>query len=190
MPLKFYVSTSYADGSPARCKVNVILSKATGEDEGKQNINSRQLVTLRTNRYGVGKVSGLRMPGEFQDETQLELIFSATDSNGRTGKRNEDLNFDDNKITYVETDKTLYRAGEPIIASITSSLPDEKVIVDLIRNRMSFSSQRVRLRNGRGSVTFPYKPEFKDIITIAAYPAFPKDISPCRDAYGSLSKKC
>src|SRR6185369_17828713 len=32
--------------------------------------------------------------------------------------------------------------------------------------------ERVRVRNGRGSATFPYTPEFKGQITISAFPLF------------------
>jgi hypothetical protein len=177
VPLKFYVSTSYADGSPARCKVNVTLSNASDDSEKEsQDTDRRRVVTLRTNRFGVGKVSGLRLPREFQDEGKLELTFSATDSNGRTGTRTEDLNLDDDDLRFVETDKAIYRTGEPIIASITSSVPDENVIVDLVRESNVITSQRLRLRNGRGSVTFPYTSDFKDILIVAAYPAFAKDL--------------
>jgi A-macroglobulin TED domain/Alpha-2-macroglobulin family/MG2 domain/Carboxypeptidase regulatory-like domain/A-macroglobulin receptor binding domain/Alpha-2-macroglobulin bait region domain/Macroglobulin domain MG3 len=171
LPLRFYVSTSYADGSPARCKVNAAVSKSSDDsDSEEQEIINTPLITLRTNRYGVAKASGVRMPSVVDQEAKIDLKFSATDSNGRTGKRTEGVYLDNAFMTYLEAEKTLYRAGEPITASIKSSVPDETLLVDLIRDTNVINTQRVRLRDGRASVTFPYTPEFKDRLTIASYP--------------------
>ena len=163
LPLKFYVSTTYADGSPARCKVSVALSK-------KGDVLNKPLLTLRTNRYGVAKANSVRIPSAFEQEEKFDITFSAIDSRRRTGKRTEDVHLDDRYMTYVETGKSLYRTGEPIVASITSSVADETVFVDLAQDSNVIRSQRVRLRNGHGSVTFPYSPEFKDHqLVIGAY---------------------
>ncbi|HEV8203563.1 MAG TPA: MG2 domain-containing protein, partial [Pyrinomonadaceae bacterium] len=171
VPLRFFVSTAYADGSPARCKVNVTLSNTEFDSRfKKREITTTPLLTLRTNRYGVAKVSGVPIPTDLEKEGEIELTVSATDSNGRTGKYSEDLRVDDDQMTSVETGKTLYRAGEPINVSITSTVRDETVLVELTRDSNLIRSERVRIRNGRGSVTFPYTPEFKDQITIAAFP--------------------
>jgi len=170
-PLRFFVSTAYADGSPARCKVNVTLSNTDFDARlKKRDIITKPLLTLRTNRYGVAKVSGIQIPRDFEKEDEIQLMVSATDSNGRKGKHTEELRVDDDQMTSVDTGKTLYRAGEPIIVSITSTVPDETVFVELTRDSNLIRSERVRLHNGRGSVTFPYTPEFKDQINIAAVP--------------------
>src|SRR5262249_21392573 len=132
MPLRFYVSTTYADGTPARCKVNVAVSNSSFDaDLRKRQVLTRPVATVRTNRYGVAKVSGARIPREFEQEDNIDLKFSATDFRGHTGKDSEDIDLDRTYMAYVETDKTLYRAGEPITASITSSASDETLLVDL-----------------------------------------------------------
>ena len=167
------VSTAYADGSPARCKVDISVSNTEFDSRFKERyITTRPLFTVRTNRYGVAKVNGMRLPNDFVKEDQIELTASATDSNGRTGKHSEELRLDDDQMTSVETGKTLYRAGEPIDVSVTSTVPNETVLVELTRNSNLINSERVRVRNGRGSVTFPYTPEFKGQITISAFPLF------------------
>ena len=56
LPLKFYVSTFYADGSPARCKVNVRFTDDSGSSQ--KDSAGKPLLTLRTNRYGLAKVDG------------------------------------------------------------------------------------------------------------------------------------
>ena len=171
LPLRFYVTTAYADGSPARCQVNVTVAKSTYDSNYNKRDNIRTpLVTLRTNRYGVAKVNGVRIPSALEDEQQIDLAVSATDASGRTGKRIEDLNLDKTYTTYVETDKTIYRAGEPITASITSTEPDEILLVDVMRDANVITTERVRLHNGRGTVILPYTPEFEDRLTITGYP--------------------
>ncbi|HET6975787.1 MAG TPA: MG2 domain-containing protein [Pyrinomonadaceae bacterium] len=176
LPLRFYVSTVYADGTPVSCNVSVTLANILSASKPKQQkFISRQLLTLRTNRYGLAKVSGVRLPREFEQLDEFSLKVSATDSSGRTGTRSEDLYLNDNDMMFVETSKTLYRAGEPLKANITSSNPDAVVVVDLTRDSSVIRSQRVRLHNGRASVTFPYTREFYGRLTIAASPALPKD---------------
>ena len=175
LPLRFYVSTSYADGSPASCKVNVTVSNTSFDARlQKREVINKPLVTVHTNRYGVAKVSGVRIPSAFEGEDEIDLSFSAIDSTGRTGKRKEDIHLDDRYTTYIEPGKTIYRPGEPIIASIKSSSSDDTVFVDLIADSNIIRSLRVRLHNGHATVTFPYTPEFKDRLTIAAYPGFLK----------------
>ena len=163
LPFEFYVSTFYADGTPARCRVNVELS---ADETVKKTI-------IRTNRYGLAKTI-FRFP-ELGDSTSLDLKVVATDRKGRSGNATEDVSIDDDERVFVETGKTLYRIGEPIIASITSSLPDQTLIVELANAASVIRSERVQLRGGRATATFPYAPNLTDRITIAAYPDFVKD---------------
>jgi len=171
LPLKFYVSTFYADGSPARCKVNVRVTDEdsdTSEGEG----NSKPLATFRTNQYGVVKVSGVKLPRDSKGRSEVNLAVSAVDSRGRKGSDAEDLDLINDETLRVETDKALYRRGEPITAFITTTLPDQSVVVDLTRDLNVIRSERLKLHDGRASITFPYRSEFKDRLSIAAYPDF------------------
>ncbi len=170
LPLRSYVSTVYADGSPAQCTVNVTLARPGLDSHGrKQNVNAKQLITVRTNRYGVAKIAGARLPRGFEDDTELEVGYSATDSNGRTGKRTEDLTLSSDGMIYIETEKVIYRADEPIVASIKSSLGNETVIVNVYSEANLVRTERVRLHNGRGTITFPYSQDLKNRITLGAY---------------------
>ncbi|HEY0762671.1 MAG TPA: MG2 domain-containing protein [Pyrinomonadaceae bacterium] len=176
LPLRFYVSTSYADGTPVRCKVDITVSNLTTQSyHKKREVITRPLLTLRTNRYGVAKISGIRLPREFEQDEEVSLEVSATDSSNRTGTHTQDLDFDESYMTFIETGKTIYRAGEPIKASITSSGADETVIVDITRDSNVIRSERVRMRDGHAAVTFPYTRDFSDRLTLAAYSALPKD---------------
>lgn len=164
LPYEFYVSTFYADGRPARCRVDVAL---TSDDDAGTTVKNR----IQTNRYGLAK-TGVRFPADPENLTDIDLKILATDGKGRSGNAEKDLSIVNEQKVFVDTEKALYGVGEPIVASIVSSLPDQTMIVELVNNSSVIRSERVRLRNGRATVTFPYKANLADRITIAAYPDF------------------
>lgn len=172
LPLQFHLSTFYADGSPARCKVKVDLI-ADEKPEAKEKGSARRLHrTIRTNRYGLAK-TGIRLDDYFESGTLLNLQVRATDSRGRTGSAKlEEILIDDESRVLLDTEKTLYRPGEPIVASITSSLPDQTLVVELAKDSSVIRSERFRLRDGRATARFPYAPDLMGRITVAAYPDF------------------
>ena len=174
LPLQLYVSTFYADGSPARCRVNVAFT----DDSDDPRITKRA-GTVVTNRYGLAKIS-TRLPNAFADADEVDVVLSASDSRGRKGSGSQDLRLDDAPTVRVETDKTIYRRGEPITALITASGTGDNVIVDLASEAGLIRSERVDLHHGRGSITFPFKSDFKNTLTIAAYP----DIVKSQDTIG------
>ena len=161
LPLNFYVSTFYADGSPARCKVDLTLD-ASSKD-------GKSVATLRTNRYGLAKATRLRLPREFKELGNVDLIVSAVDANGRKGTEEENISLSDHPEIQVETDKTIYRPGEPINTVFTSSVSDQTLFVDLVRDGVVIRTRRVQMRDGRVAVTFPYHSDFKNKMTVTAY---------------------
>lgn len=170
LPLQLYVSTFYADGSPARCKVNVEL--VADEKIQEQGRDRRLRRTINTNRYGLAKTR-IELDDHFDIGTFLTLQVRAADSQGRFGSAKlEEFLVDDEGALLLDTEKSLYSAGEPIAASITSSLPDQTLVVELAKDSNVIRSERVRLRGGRATVNFPYSPNFTGPITIAAYPDF------------------
>jgi hypothetical protein len=172
MPLEFYISTFYADGTPARC---VVRSKVTdGLEDPKFN---KTLPTLRTNRYGLGRITGISMPRGLEKYDEVTLVISATDSRGRKGSKDQEFFVDDDHLVRIEADKALYTTGEPITAVITSTLRDDTINVDLVREATVIRSERVKLHNGRASLTFPYRSDLKDSLTLAAYPDLPDSLS-------------
>ncbi|HKR13850.1 MAG TPA: alpha-2-macroglobulin family protein [Pyrinomonadaceae bacterium] len=161
LPLQFYVSTFYADGTPARCKVNV-----TFDDD----VNSTKRVsTVTTNRYGLAKIT-TRLPKDFEDKNEVGVVLSAMDSSGRKGSDTEEFRFDDDPGVRVETDKTIYRPGEPVNAVITAPGVEGTIVVDLSGETGLLRSERVQLRGGRASITFPFRPEFRNSLSVVAYP--------------------
>jgi hypothetical protein len=166
LPLNFYISTFYADGSPARCKVDLKLTN--GSKEGKS------VATLRTNRYGLAKAGHIRLPRELKELGNIALFVSAVDASGRRGTKDEHISLSDNPELQVETDKTIYRPGEPINAVLTSSVSDQTLFIDLARDGVVIRTERVQMHDGRVMVTFPYRSDFTNRISVTAYSNAPE----------------
>ena len=171
LPLQFYVSTFYADGSPARCKVDVLFTdnnKTSSQEKGTTRALQR---TFLTNRYGLAETS-IRLGDGLAGRQSFNLKVLAADLNGRSGSAKQRLHLNDDPIVFVDTQKALYNAGEPIVASITSNLPDQIIVVELAKDLDVIRSERVRLRGGQASVSFSYAPNLTGKVTVAAYPDF------------------
>ncbi|MBO0719469.1 MAG: carboxypeptidase regulatory-like domain-containing protein, partial [Blastocatellia bacterium] len=164
MPMQFYISASYADGSPAQCEVSFSLQ---ADEKTEQS-----LLNVKTNSYGVAKAT---LPDAVRVDERGSLEISARDEQGRSGKTVYERYDRDSASTRVETEKAIYRAGEPIRARIVSNSEYTNIIVDLLRGYQLLATQKVRLKDGKAEVTFPFSPGFKDELTIIAYPTFAEE---------------
>jgi hypothetical protein len=177
LPLQFYISTFYADGSPAQCEVTInrVFGAEVGDESKAGNENIERLLTsVKTNRYGVAKVASLEA-GKTEGNDELRLKLTARDDQGRSGRDLYNYGNRHSPAMRVETDKTLYRAGEPIKARLTSNSPRANWIVDLMRGPRLLATRGVRLKDGRAEVAFPFDQEFGGELMILAYPAFIDD---------------
>ncbi|PYS86586.1 MAG: hypothetical protein DMF70_02010, partial [Acidobacteria bacterium] len=164
-PLEFYLSASYADGTPAPAKVTI-----SRVSESRDSRSELALRTTETNNYGIAKVSGLIPPrDQDHDDSEVSLMFRARDGKGASGEHAETLSFDDKPVIRVETDKALYRDGEPIRVEVSASQPGAVLAVDAINDEKVLQSQLVNLQNGRASLVVPYRDGFTGPLTIAAY---------------------
>src|SRR6185295_15657145 len=98
-PMRFYVATSYADGTPVSCDVGI--NQASAKDEAARGA---VLQTIHTNRYGIAKVNGLMLPDAVDDNPALN--FSASDEHNHTGHHTESFYYADVPVVRVETDKS------------------------------------------------------------------------------------
>ena len=173
LPLDVYLSTYYADGSPARCKLDFSLlgGRDSRADEGAVSAGPRG---IRTNRYGLAKTS-IRLSEEFVDGHSVQLKVRATDAAGRSGSERQRFYLDDDARVFADTDKSLYRAGEPIVVSITSDLPDQTLVVEVAKDSSVVRSERAQLRGGRAKIIFPYAATHTGRLTVAAYPEFAEE---------------
>ncbi|HVV44197.1 MAG TPA: MG2 domain-containing protein, partial [Bryobacteraceae bacterium] len=148
-----YVSTSYANGEPTPAAVQVRFQGKTG--------------TLKTNRYGVGKIA---LP--YDNNEDPEITATATDAAGRTGTTEDRYYSRKQAFADFETSHTIYRAGEPVSLSISAPSLNDYVMVEAVSqidNDTPVARQVVKLVNGKANVTFPYQPEFRRIVTFFAW---------------------
>jgi A-macroglobulin TED domain/Alpha-2-macroglobulin family/MG2 domain/Carboxypeptidase regulatory-like domain/A-macroglobulin receptor binding domain/Macroglobulin domain MG3 len=173
VPLQFYISTSYADGTPAQCEVTIsrLLNEKTDfVNNGPADNFVWPELTVKTNRYGVAKVAAFdagRAEGRL-----IRLGLQARDDRGTAGRSVHDYWSNDSVSTRVETDKTLYRPGEPINARVTSNSTYINWIIDLTRGARLLATRTVQMKDRKIEIAFPYISECKDDLTIIAYPAF------------------
>lgn len=161
LPQTFYISTFYADGTPAVCDVEI---KGNFENESNQT----HVASLKTNQYGAGKLK-LIVPRRENYEKDLQLKITATDAQKRFGTFDEKIDFDTDDAVKITPEKTIYKPGETITAEIVSTKKDALVYVDVARNWSTVVSEAVRLKDGRAVIKVPYQPIFKGDLTLAAY---------------------
>ncbi|MEO6050749.1 MAG: MG2 domain-containing protein, partial [Pyrinomonadaceae bacterium] len=162
LPVIAYVSTFYADGSPAECDVEV---KASEEDKDKFKTVGR----LKTNSYGAGKLLMTRPKiGDVDDDLDFRII--AKDKDGRRGTVNEGVSFDkDDESIQIATDKAIYKPGETMSVAISSTLPSGPVYVDVVNGWSVIDSRFAVLKGGKAEVQIPYSEVFKGELKIAAF---------------------
>ncbi|MFN8006045.1 MAG: MG2 domain-containing protein [Terriglobia bacterium] len=153
LPNEFFVSTSYADGTPAQCEVEIQTITADGSGD-------RILANVRTNRYGVARVRNPRAP--FVDEgREFPLILVARDRKGATGISKESLWPErDAHFLQVVTKKTILAPEEPIEADIYSD-SDGEIVVELANQSKVLRSFTVRLRHRWAMIRIPHSSEFE-----------------------------
>ncbi|HKQ54216.1 MAG TPA: MG2 domain-containing protein, partial [Pyrinomonadaceae bacterium] len=171
LPLEFYLSTFYADGTPAQCEVvvsEILKHEDEDDDEKPGERETRRLGVVSTNSYGLAKVTGLR-PSSIEESIRKYLRLSARDARGAQGHRDAEVYLDDKPAVRVTTDKVLYRPHEPVNVQVVSSEKDlGLVVVDVSRDAEVLRSEVVRLTEGRGSISVRADDRFRDEITVTA----------------------
>ncbi|MDQ3130787.1 MAG: MG2 domain-containing protein, partial [Acidobacteriota bacterium] len=166
IPFKFYVSTFYADGTPARCQLK-IEGNYPGASGGENKI-----AEAKTNSYGASTFE-IRIPEKpFPDtKNQFDFRIFADDKKGGRGVYADNIYVDEEeKQIRVATDKTIYTPNESIEAKIFSTETEQIVFVEVLKNSSVVYSKRVKPDgDGRARVQIPFQPDFKGELTIAAY---------------------
>jgi hypothetical protein len=163
IPETFFVSTFYADGTPARCKVQ--LSVSNDDDDNPRKLPLR---AVQTSKYGLAKVSDLVIPRLSGSDS---LVVEAHDGKGLAGQQTDSIysSDDDLGLVRVSTSHAIHKAGDPIEVALRSTRPDIRLTVQAIRDGVVLANQQTKLHNGRGFVTFPYDPRFTDEVEIFAF---------------------
>ena len=164
LPVTAYVSTFYADGSPAVCETEV---------SGRNNDSSDSFKTLqkfKTNSLGAGKIEFLR-PAAMDASDDLDLKITARDQRGQTGTFEEEISYyNETEGLKIETEKTIFKPGEAVKIKLLSTRRNALVYLDIVKNWSVLESRFVKLDgDGRGEVKVPYNANFKGDLTVAAY---------------------
>lgn len=174
LPITAYVSTFYADGSPAVCDVE-IKGRKDGADEKFKTISK-----IKTNSLGGGKFSFMRPKFEDLDE-DMDIQIIAKDKNGLQGTFGNDddyyneIRFEDESKIEIETEKTIFKPGEAVKIKLNAAFEEDmeqpltKVYIDVVKNWSVIDSYFVTLKNGKGEFKIPYQPKFQGELKIAAY---------------------
>lgn len=156
LPLTGYISTYYADGTPAACNVEVKDKKST-------------VLRFKTNSIGAGKFE-FAIPRTQRDESQYELQFQARDKKGNTGNFEEDFSLDDDDdALQMRVPQAIYKPGEMVEVDLLSTQRSGIVYVDVVKEWRVVDSQIVKLDGGRAHLSVPYKNSFRGDLTIVAY---------------------
>lgn len=165
-PLDFYVSTFYADGSPAECEVTINEAIEAVGRKDKEKIVGALLRTVQTNRYGVAKISRLVVGHHAEPAVRV----TARDRRGAVGHETEDFYYSSSSSWLrVETDRAIYRPGQSVRAVFRATQANAPLFVDLIAGGRVIRSEQLALRRGEAQLTFDYTTDFKGVVTVAAY---------------------
>ena len=162
LAVTLYVSTFYADGTPAECDVEV---KASEEDADKFKTFAR----LKTNQYGAGSFS-IPRPKIGDPNDDLDFAVIAKDKNAQRGTFKKNISFDDDdEQIQVTTDKSIYKPGEAMNVTIRSTLRTGPVYVDIVNGWTVVDSRFALLKNGKADIQIPYNDAFKGELKVAAF---------------------
>lgn len=165
LPLEFYVSASYADGTPAtNCTIDV--SAETEAASNTQAARIERLASVRTNRFGVAKVTARKLTED--DDSSFEVNLNARDRRGQTGSGEHSFYFYNDTELRVTTDKSLYRASENVRVSVVSNKAELPVTVTVVRGANVLMTRDVRLKDGTAEFVLPYQTSFTDELKIVA----------------------
>lgn len=155
LPNKIYIVTTYADATPASCTI-----RWTNPAKGNP-------VTLQTDAAGFGEItfeSGAELP--------TEVSLTAKDAKGQTGKASISLQTrptsgDDSIL--LRSDKGLYKVADSVLLSILSTRKTGTVYVDIIKDRQTYLTRSLELKDGRTSDKITLDQALAGTVQINAY---------------------
>ncbi len=147
LPVPVYISTWYADGTPAQTTGEVRLGA--------------QSASLRTNQFGVARVLLSPHSGVIE--------VSASDAAGKTAQWRQEVYLGGEPSLRVRAGKPIYRQGEPVALTIEAPDASLDVSVNAMAQGRTIESRRAQVRNGVAHLEFPYRPEFQRLVIFSAF---------------------
>lgn len=170
----FYISSSFADGTPvpADLQIRLFASDPSDPASAKEVLCPLANASGRANKYGIARVLFssplLKEPGT----ERVYAVIDANSSDGRTGKHLESYSFEENRVLRITPAKVILNPGEPIRLKIEASIPNDHIRVDVIRGdtQSILATQDVNLSRGANQLTFPPDEQFVGRMLVLAYP--------------------
>ncbi len=136
----FYLSSSFADGTPAAADVLVNLYSQDPSDTTslKQPAEPFATTHVRTNRYGIGRVrfsEPLRKEKDRDRDKDVERIYAALEAktlDGRTGHHLESYSLQEDPALRITPEKAILKPDDRIEAELESSMPQPRVRVEVV----------------------------------------------------------
>ena len=155
MPSTFFVSTFYADGTPAHCKVQLSVSNDDRDQPKKLDLRS-----IQTNKYGLGKVSELPIPKLGDSDS---LVVEVRDPKGLAGTDTERIygGDEDSGIVEVTTSHAINKTGDPIEVTLRSTRPNLRLVVQAIREGVVRRASKPTCETGTDSLRSPMIPALR-----------------------------
>ncbi|MBN2589931.1 MAG: hypothetical protein JXA96_08705 [Sedimentisphaerales bacterium] len=150
---KIYFVSTYADSTPAKSRI--IWANAPG---GRK--------TIDTDDSGFGEIII-----EAENET-MTMSLTARDSKGQTGNANIEIKSksqNDDESIIVRTNKSLYKVGDKASISIISTRKTGSVYIDLIKDRQTYLTRTIDLKNGKASDTISFDATLSGTVQVNAY---------------------
>ena len=151
-----YIVTTYADSTPAQCKVTW------------NNLPDGKPLTINTDEAGFGEIT--IKPAI--DTQNISLSLTAKDSTGQTGKSNPQLQVKErigDDTILLRTNKSLYKAGDIAKLSIFSTRKTGTVYLDIIKDKQTCLTRSLDMTNGKVTDDITLDTSLAGTIQINAY---------------------
>src|SRR5467141_821878 len=178
----FYLSSSFADGTPAAADVLVNLYTQDPSDTTSLKQPAQPFATahVRTNRYGIGRVRFSEPLRKEKDrdrdkDKDVERIYAALEAktlDGRTGHHLESYSLQEDPALRITPEKAILKPDDRIEAELESSVLRPRVRVEVVQTdtQTILASQEANLSHTSTHVTFPPDKQYTGTIALAVYP--------------------
>jgi hypothetical protein len=158
---EYLLSTSFADGTPAPCRVVLDWMDA-------QSRASRAM-TAKTNRYGLAKVTMHFPPhGTGEEENRPRLRITARDVEGRVSHFDDQLWTNSSENVWLSLAHTVLRPGQPIEGTVHAR-PGTDVDIDVLSDAGVIGHWQLRVGSTEQPFSIPGNPSFHGLVTLRGY---------------------
>jgi hypothetical protein len=158
---EYLLSTVFADGAPAPCKVTLDWMNA--------QLQPARAASVKTNRYGLAKVTLHYPPGPAgKDDYRPSVRVTARDAEGRISHFDDQLWSGMNHDLWLSLEHSILRPGEPIEGTVHAR-PGTGIDMDVLSETGVLEHWRVHMSGSEQSFIIPTNPAFHGLITLRAY---------------------